>query len=127
MLNGSGSWLLSSSGGGRLGEGYHGVGFDFVVPLALVFGGINVERDVVLALDLDIELADAVFSKDFEDHVTGVLTGDFKDVLLGHPCVAGLLGNARTGGEDCDDCSYKFHNEDVYFSRLGDFDGCYVP
>ena len=75
----------SRRGCGWLGYGCDGVSPDGIVPAALVLGGIDVERDVVLALVLNVELTDAVFAKDVKDHSLRVLAWHFKYIFLAHP------------------------------------------
>lgn len=44
--------------------------------------GINVERDCQVLAHLDIELFDAIFTKDTEHTFSGILTRNFNDIVL---------------------------------------------
>lgn len=47
--------------------------------------GIDIELNGQILSLLNIELLDAVFAKEAEHTLTGILTGDFDDILLRHP------------------------------------------
>jgi len=67
----------------------HVVAADFVEPAAVVLVGVDVELygDVLFAL-LNVELPDAVFAEDAEDHALRVLRRHFQYILLRHPRIA---------------------------------------
>ena len=63
------------------------VGANLVEPTAIVLVGIDIELDGHILTILDIELLDAVFAKETEDTLAGILTGNLDDILLRHPGV----------------------------------------
>ena len=64
------------------------VGADLVEPATVVLVSVDVELNGDLLTGLNIELLDAVFAEDAEEHLTGVLTWHLNDVFLTHPRVA---------------------------------------
>ena len=98
---GKGSSLSRSTSGCRSSAANHVEGTDIIIPTAIELTGINIERHRdVLAL-LDVELLDAVLTKDIENHMTRILSWDLHDIILHHPRITRALRNATTGLHYC--------------------------
>ena len=66
----------------------HVVSTDIIKPTAIILAGIDIELDRDILTILNIELFDAVFTKDIEDTTSGILARNFNHILLRHPWVA---------------------------------------
>ena len=47
--------------------------------------GVNIEGDCVVLALLNIELLDAIFTKDAEDTTSRILSWDLNNIVLRHP------------------------------------------
>ena len=66
----------------------HVIGTNFVEPTAIVFVGINIEADGNILALLNIELLDAIFTKEAEHTLPGVLSWHFYHIFLRHPRIS---------------------------------------
>ena len=64
---------------------HHMVGTDIIEPTALILMGINIKGHCVVLSHLNIKLFDTVLTEDTEDTTTGILTGNFNNIILRHP------------------------------------------
>jgi len=108
---GTGRGRCGACDGGSGGDGLSHLatddveGTDVVEPTALILVRVNVELHGDIFTSLDVELLDAIFSKDAEDHAARVLSGNLNHVVLTHPRVAGTAGSAAAGGKNSNDFS----------------------
>ena len=73
------------------------VGADIVEPTTIIFAGIDIELDGDILAILNIELLDAVFTKDIKQTTSGILARDLNHIFLRHPRVATTGGDTAAG------------------------------
>lgn len=66
-------------------------GSNFVEPTAVIFVSVNIELNGQLFAGLNVELLDAVFTKEAEHTLAWILAWHFDDILLAHPRIASTL------------------------------------
>ena len=64
------------------------VGADIVEPTALILMGVDIELNGHVLVHLKIKLLDAVFAENAEDTTSGILSGNFDNIILRHPRVS---------------------------------------
>ena len=67
--------------------------------------GINIKRYGDVLTHLNIKLLDAVFTKDTEQTLAGILSRDFNDIVLRHPRVTRSLRDTTTCRQNGNDFS----------------------
>ena len=105
----------SRSGGG--GSSSHSIGIhtyhapctQVVVPAAIVFTGINVERHCQLIANLNVEVTQTVLAKDAEHTLLGILLMGLYHEFLHLPVITGALGHTTTRLTSHDNLTCNFH------------------